>query len=139
MAKIHTTNYFNTFIEVAEDCKTDISLIPPLKGDKKSIANWQFELLQQKPLTYSSDELLFEIFAIRNELTDSELAQAKSDFFSKGQACLRASPLTKTYGWGIFFNSDGKISLVPQESERYQQLLMDNSVQKVKAMRSSKK
>ena len=129
----------NTFIEVAEDCKTDISLIPPIKGNKKSIANWQFELLQQKPLVYSSDDLLFEIFAIRNELTDAELTQAKLDFFSKGQACLRASPLPKTYGWGIFFDSEGKISLVPQESERYQQLLMDDSVHKVKAMRSSKK
>lgn len=33
-----TTNYYNTFIEVAEDCPVDQAKIPPLHGDKKTVA-----------------------------------------------------------------------------------------------------
>ena len=33
--KQHTTNYHNTFIEIAEDCPATQSEVPPLKGKKK--------------------------------------------------------------------------------------------------------
>jgi hypothetical protein len=32
-----TTNYQNTFIEVAEDCTATTAQIPPQKGDKKKL------------------------------------------------------------------------------------------------------
>jgi hypothetical protein len=50
-----TTNYKNTFIQIAEDC-------PAVKG---------------------------------------EIKEAREYFFSKGQACFRTSPLTKSYGASI--------------------------------------
>jgi hypothetical protein len=34
-----TTNYFNTLIEIAEDCPVDHGKIPPLKGSKKLVAD----------------------------------------------------------------------------------------------------
>jgi hypothetical protein len=32
---IHTTNYFNTFIEVAEDCPVIVAEVPPQKEEKQ--------------------------------------------------------------------------------------------------------
>ena len=42
---LHTTNYYNTFIEVAEDCPTQMSQPPSAKVEKQTIADIQFELL----------------------------------------------------------------------------------------------
>jgi len=36
--KTHSTNYQNTFIEVAEDCPINTGNEPPTRGDKKSVA-----------------------------------------------------------------------------------------------------
>lgn len=136
--KTHTTNYANTLIEIAEDSPVSASVIPVVKNDKKTIAHYQYEKLSKHPLKYTSDELLFEIFAERNDISPSELEEEKQKFFSKGQACLRTSPLTKKNGFGIFHNEDSKVSLIPAESEEYQQLLKDDAVKKVKAMKSKR-
>jgi len=136
--KTHTTNYTGTLIEIAEDSPVSKAVIPVVKNEKKTIANYQFEKLSKKPLKYTSDELLFEIFVERNDISPSEFEAEKQKFFSKGQACLRTSPLAKKNGFGIFHNQDSKIKLVPVESEEYQELLRDEKVTKVKAMRSKK-
>ncbi len=137
--KIHTTNYFETFIEVAEDCPTENGQIPPSKSDKKSIAEMQYERIQSHPYTFTSDDVLFDVFAERKDLTASEYEAAKQEFFCKGQACFRASPLTKRYGFGVHANSEGKIAIFGKETEEYAAFLNNPSVTKVKAMRSSKK
>lgn len=137
--KTHTTNYTDTFIEVAEDTKVASSKIPNSKGDKKTIAEIQYELLVKNPYQYTSDDILFEVFATRNDLTKTEYKQAREDFFSKGQPCFRTSPLTKTHGFGIHNNSYGKMALYGMETEEYQKLLSDSKIKKVKAMRSTKK
>jgi len=109
--KIHTTNYFVTFIEVAEDTKADNGTLPPAK-DKKTVAEMQYVLIVNNPYKYTSDDIFFQIFADRNDLTTAEYKQAREQFFSKGQPCFRASPLTKTYGFGIHSDSNGKVALV---------------------------
>ena len=48
--KIHTTNYFNTFIEIAADCPLESGEVPPLKGDNKTAANIQFEMISKIPI-----------------------------------------------------------------------------------------
>lgn len=136
--KTHTTNYANTLIEIAEDSPVSASVIPVVKNDKKTIANYQYEKLSKHPLKYTSDELLFDIFVERNDISPSELEEEKQKFFSKGQACLRTSPLAKKNGFGIFHNEDSKVRLIPAESEEYQQLLKDDAVKKVKAMKSKR-
>jgi hypothetical protein len=99
--KIHTTNYFNTFIEIADDCPTEVGEMPPIKQEAITVANIQFEMVSKNPYKFTSDDVLFQVFAIRKDLTKSEYKEAREQFFSKGQPCFRASPLTKRYGWGM--------------------------------------
>ena len=134
---MHTTNYINTFIEIAEDCPVKSAEVPPQKGEVKSVANLHFEMIEAHPYQYTSDDVIFKTFVVKNGL-ESNLENERNQFFSKGQACMRCSPLTKRYGWGVHSNEEGKIAIVPQESEEYQRFLKDESVKQVKAMRSKK-
>ena len=136
---MHTTNYFNTFIEVAEDCPSQQGEMPPIKGDRKTVANLQFEMLYEHPYQFTSDEVLFGVFAIRKEFVKGELEEQRAHYFSKGQPCFRASPLTKRYGWGIHSNEEGKVAMYGMETAEYKKLVADQSIKKVKAMRSKRK
>lgn len=135
--KIHSTNYFDTFIEVAEDTKANSGIKPPTK-DKKTVAEMQYEMIAKNPYKYTSDDVFFQVFADRKELTKAEYKQAREQFFSKGQPCFRASPLTKTYGFGIHSDSNGKVALVGMETDEYQNFLADEKIKKIKAMKSSR-
>ena len=136
--KVHTTNYVNTFIEIAEDCPTALAETPPVKGDTPSVANIQFDMIRQNPYKYTSDEVVFQVFATKKDLTESEWDMAWTAFFSKGQACLRCSPLGKRYGWGIHHNEESKVALVAADSAAYQQFSTAENVKRMKAMRSKK-
>lgn len=133
--KIHSTNYFDTFIEVAEDTKASSGTKPPTK-DKKTVAEMQHELVAKNPYKYTSDDIFFLVFAERKDITQEKHKQAREQFFSKGQPCFRASPLTKTYGFGVHSESNGKVALYGMETEAYQQFLADPKIKKVKAMKS---
>ena len=135
---MNSTNYFNTFIEIAEDCPAASGEIPPAKGNKKSVANLQFEMLHEHPYKFTSDDVLFAVFATRKEIPEEDLAEQRAIFFSKGQPCFRASPLTKRYGWGIHSNEEGKIAMFGAESEEYQEFVADDAIVKKKAMRSKR-
>ncbi len=135
----HTTNYYNTFIEVAEDCPAISGEIPPMKGNEKTIANIQFEMISQNPYKYNSDEILFYCFATKKGLTKNELQTEREIFFSKGQPCFRSSPLTKRYGWGIHSNAKSKIAMYGVETNEYKKLVTDKNLKIVKAMRSKRK
>lgn len=135
---MHTTNYFDTFIEVAEDCPATVAEVPVLKSDKKTVANLQFEIVSRNPYQFTSDEVLLDVHAIRKDLADSEKGAAYEDFFAKGQPCFRASPLPKRYGWGIHSDAEGKIALVAVESDEYKQLAQDKNTKHTKAMRSKR-
>jgi hypothetical protein len=136
--KIHSTNYTNTFIEVAEDCPAPAGEVPPAKGAAKTVAGIQYELLREHPYRYTSDEVLFRVYAIRNDLSEKEWAKARVAFFSKGQPCFRASPLAKRYGWGIHCDKDGRIALYGRETEAYEKLAGDKSGKVLKAMKSAR-
>jgi len=136
--KTHTTNYFNTFIEIADDCPTANGEVPPVKADAKTVANIQFEMVSKNPYKYTSDDILFQVFAHRNDLTKSEYKEAREQFFSKGQPCFRASPLTKRYGWGVHYDTNGKMAIYGADSAAYQKFSKDKSLKIIKAMRSSK-
>ena len=132
-----TTNYFNTLIEVAEDCPATHGEIPPVKGNK-SVANLQYEMLHGHPYEYTSDDVLFAVFAERKGISEEALVEQREIFFAKGQPCFRASPLTKRYGWGVHSNDEGKIALFAMDSEAYQDMVANNAIAKKKAMRSSR-
>ncbi|MBK8723303.1 MAG: hypothetical protein IPL95_13840 [Saprospiraceae bacterium] len=136
--KVHTTNYQDAFIEIAEDCPVAKGEVPPLKNDQKTAANIQFDMISKNPYQYTSDDVLFQVFAIKNDLTESELQLARAQFFSKGQPCFRASPLTKRYGWGLHSDKNGKIAIYSADSDAYQNFLADKGLEKVKAMKSKR-
>ena len=134
-----STNYYNTFIEVADDCPVAKAKVPLPKGDKRTAAVIQYEMIISNPYKYTSDDVIFYVFAEKNGLIGEELAHQSEIFFSKGQACLRCSPLAKRYGWGIHNNHEGKVALYPLGSDKYDELINNSDLQHVKGMRSSKK
>ncbi len=136
--KIHTTNYINTFIAIADDCPATQGEVPPKKADARSVANIQFELIHKNPYKFSSDDVLFKVYAEKKDLTSGELEKAREEFFSKGQPCMRASPLTKRYGWGVHNNEEGRVALVGCESKEYERLLDQKTLKIVRAMKSSR-
>ena len=135
---MHTTNYSNTFIEVAEDSLAEEAEIPPLRGNAKTAARIQYEMISEHPYRYTSDDVLFETHAIRKNIPETDKLQERNIFFSKGQPCLRASALTKRYGWGVHSDANGKIAIYAVESDEYRRLTNDDSLKKIKAMRSKR-
>jgi hypothetical protein len=132
-----TTNYINTFIEAAEDCPVKAAEIPPQK-EEKTAANIQFEMVAHNPYKYTSDDVLFQVYATKNKLSGSKLKEEREKFFSKGQACFRSSPLTKRYGWGVHNDEKGKIAIYPIESPEYKKFAKDKSLEHTRGMRSKR-
>lgn len=136
---MHTTNYYNSFIQVADDCPTKKGQIPQPRGNSKTIAELQYELITKNPYKFTSDDIFFQVYATKNDLIESEYEKERDVFFSKGRPCFRASPLTKRYGFGVHSDKDGKIAIYGRETKEYESFLNDDSIKKYKAMRSSKK
>ena len=95
-------------------------------------------MVKKNPYKYTSDDVLFSVFAIRNEITKGEMAKEREKFFSKGQACFRSSALPKKYGWGVHSNPEGKIAIYAMESKEYKKLAKDKRLKPLKAMRSKR-
>jgi hypothetical protein len=134
--KLHSTNYINTFIEIAEDCPLSVGEIPPTKEGAKTVASIQFELISKNPYQFTSDDVLFQVFAERNDLAKDGHKEAREKYFSKGQPCLRASPLTKRYGWGVHNDKDGRIAIYGAETVEYQKFKNEKNIKVIKAMKS---
>jgi hypothetical protein len=134
---VHSTNYTNTFIAVADDCPTDVGSIPPEKQEP-TIARMQYEMIRDHPYRYTSDEVVFAIYATKNRIEAADIEAQRAAFFSKGQPCLRSSPLGKRYGWGIHSNGESKIALYARDSDEYRQLSNDTTLKQLKAMKSAR-
>ncbi len=131
-----STNYYNTLIQIADDSPTNTSVTPNLQ--KQSVATQQFVMITDGPYTHTSDDVIFARVAEKNGIPPEEIPAARDEYFRTGRACLRASPLPKTHGWGIHADAEGKLALVAAESDEYRRLLEDESVTKLKAMRRSR-
>jgi hypothetical protein len=137
--KTHTTNYTNTFIEVAEDCPVGSAEIPPKKSEERTAAVIQFEMVYDNPYKFTSDDVVFQVFAEKNNIKNkTQLTAEREKFYSKGQPCLRSSPLTKRYGWGVHNNAEGKVAIFAVESSEYKKFSKDKSLAHTKAMRSKR-
>ncbi|GAA4905364.1 DUF6157 family protein [Mucilaginibacter defluvii] len=135
---MYSTNYYDTFIQVADDCPVTAADVPPVKGDNKSIANIQFDMMAHHPYEFTSDDVVFEAYALKNNISGAEKQAAREQYFSKGQACLRASTLAKRYGWGIHSNAEGKVAIYGLGSDEYEQYSHNKQLKQLKAMRSKK-
>ncbi len=131
-------DYVETFIEVAPDCPATQGLIPPSKVNKKTIAQLQFELLSAQPYVFTQKELLFEVYYLHKNLQASPETKEdlKKAFFTKQYPCMRASPLAKRYGWGVHFNTEGKMALCALESNAYKQYTKNQALTVLSALRN---
>jgi hypothetical protein len=137
-------NYRDTFILVAADCKAVTGVVPPPKAKGKSVAEIQYALLAARPYGYTQEEILFESHIQRSGIGTDEIDGRRRElwdtFFSKPMACLRASPLPKTYGWGIHFDGAGRAALYACDSAEYRHFAMgrDGGPKLLNAMRNKR-
>lgn len=133
--------YVNTFIAVAEDCKVSAGEVPMARADKPTVASVQYAMLAADPGHWTQEDVLLASSpAVRGRevLTQEELERLRAEYFAQPRACLRASPLPKTYGWGLHYDTNGCITLHAVGSEDYSRLSGDSSLVQLRAMRSSR-
>lgn len=138
-------NYYDTFITVAPDCPAEAGTIPPDKKAGKTKPGIEYELASSEPYGYTMEELMYEVHVRHKGITQEQLSadgtRIRDEFYATPKACLRASMLPKKYGWGIHFNVEGKLALVPVESPEYRKFVegAGGTVKVLAAMRNSKK
>jgi hypothetical protein len=130
------------FIEIAPDSTTQQSIVPQVKNGKPSIATIEYKLLSSEPYAYTLAELKFATHVLHKQIPAAELKahrqQLREEFFAKPYACMRASPLTKQYGWGAHYDGQGKIAIYPVDGKEYQRFVKDKNIKKFPAMRSKR-
>lgn len=132
----------NQFIEIAPDSPTQHSSVPQPRNGRPTIATIEYDLLSSKPYAYTLAELKFATHVQHKQIPAAELKahgqRLRAEFFAKPYACMRASPLTKKYGWGAHYNEQGKIAIYPAESKEYKRFVNDEDIKKFSAMRSKR-
>ncbi|HTP20742.1 MAG TPA: DUF6157 family protein [Solirubrobacteraceae bacterium] len=131
-------NYYDTLIEVADDCPVTESEAPRARGGKKTKAVVEYDLLAKHPYTYTEEDIAFETYAILHDIPKARRPAERKEFLRKGHPHLRVSPLAKRYGWGMHNDAEGKIALVAVESPEYRNLVNDPHTTKVRAFRSKR-
>ena len=139
---MHSTNYFDTFIAVADDSAAVVGTEPPSR-ESPSIAELTYRMIAENPYSFTSDDVIFSVWADRREIAEDARAAARAEFFSKGQPCLRSSDLGKRYGWGVHSDAEGRVALVGVDSVEYAVLASGSTpdgepVAVTKAMRSKR-
>jgi hypothetical protein len=129
-----------TFVAVADDCPAASAITPSPKGGKATVAALQYELLSAHPYKYTLEDLIFEVHLARSQIPEQERKlrgdEIRAELFSRSHACMRASPLTKSYGWGAHYDDDGRLAIYPRESRQYARLSTAKDLDVVKAMRN---
>ncbi|WP_409271164.1 DUF6157 family protein [Neobacillus sp. SCS-31] len=131
-------SYRNTFITVSEDCKATEAMEPSVKNNKQTVASIEYHLIKNNPYRFTQDDVQFETHIKRNHSGSTELDGLREQFFAKPKACFRASPLVKTYGWGIHYDNDGKVAIYGIDSPEYKDFLHSDSVKVIKGIRSKR-
>ena len=132
-------NYYDTLIEIADDCLATTGQVPQARGGKKTKAMIEYELLVEHPYTYTEEDIAFEVYAVVHDIPKRSWAKEREKFLSKGHPHLRVSALAKRYGWGLHNNAEGKIAVVAVESPEYKRLAKDPCTTKIKAFRSNRR
>lgn len=132
--------YRDTFIAVAPDSTAKRAEIPPLRAGRPTIARMQFEMLRERPYRYTSEDVLFgsspEGRDLEGSIDEDERLRLQANFFAAPRACLRASPLPKRFGWGLRFDSQGRIAVYGVDSEEYRDFVADPRLRQLAALRS---
>ncbi|TVY11479.1 DUF6157 family protein [Paenibacillus cremeus] len=134
----------DTFVQVSPDCPVQSSVVPVSRTAKKPAHVIQYELLSRHPYQFTLDDLVYEVHIRHKEIPD-EMVKGRADeiraeLFQKNHPCMRASMLPKKYGWGVHYDTEGRIAIYGMESPEYEQLIEQYKGTKnlVAGMRSSR-
>jgi hypothetical protein len=135
-------SYANTFIRVADDCPVDAAEVPAARA-RPSVAELQHRLLSEHPYELTEEQLYVRVHGLRQGLDERAIEDRyealRAELYAKPQACLRASPLTKRYGFGAHYDACGRIALHAREGASYARLANDPGVEQLAAMRSARR
>lgn len=100
-------------------------------------------MLSKHPYELTEEQLYVRVHGLRKGLGEQEISERydalHAEVFAKPQACLRASPLTKRYGYGAHYDAEGRIALHPREDHSYARLSDDQALKQLLAMRSARR
>lgn len=133
--------YTNTFIAIADDCRVTTGEVPPERPGGLTVAGSQYAMLVGAPGRWTQEDVQFASslgVRGREDLSDEDLEGLRREYFAQPRACLRASPLPKTFGWGLHYDAEGRITLHAVDSQEYAQLRNDPALTQLRAMRSSR-
>ena len=131
--------YTNTLIIVAEDCRATTGEVPPERAGNPSVASVQYAMLATAPARWTQEDVqLASAPGVRGrvDLSEADLERLRQEYFAQPRACLRASPLPKSYGWGLHYDGEGRITLHAVDSPEYGRLRSDPAITQLRAMRS---
>jgi hypothetical protein len=134
-----SVGYTNTFISVAEDCRARTGQVPPERGATPTVAGVQYAMLVAEPGRWTQEDVLLASspgVRGRTDVDARELERLREEYFAQPRACLRASPLPKTHGWGLHYDEAGRITLHAVDSDSYARLSRDPGLTQLRAMRS---
>ncbi len=132
---MHTTNYANALLLPAEDCKADHAMIP---AKPQSVAGQLYALIHAHPYAHDSDHVICWVQALRRGIATEDYDRFRAQYFSKGQACLRASPLVKTHGWAVHHDAGCKVALIDPTTPAFSRLQDDPATIKIAGMRNKR-
>lgn len=130
------TTIQSTLVAPAPDCPALGAEPPPAKA-QPTRATIEFDLLTEEPYTLDHMSLSHAVHVAMARAAGKPI-QSFEAFHAKGQPCLRASPLTKRYGWGVHYDDAGRIALIDPASAEFAALRLDDTIKKTTAMRSKR-
>jgi Family of unknown function (DUF6157) len=77
-------NYYDTLVEVADDCPVSAAQVPQARGGNKTKAVVEYELLVRHPYTYTEEDIAFEVYAVLHDIANAKWATEHNKFLSKG-------------------------------------------------------
>jgi len=134
-------DYLDTFVRVAAD-STAVTGVEPATGPRLTVARAQFEMIAADPYRWRQTDVLVLTSAGlrgRDDLPPHEVARLREEWLSRPQACMRASPLPKTHGWGLHMDGEGRVALLAVGSPGYVRLSADPALTQLQAMASRRR
>lgn len=134
----------DTFVRVAPDCPAATAVVPAPRGGDPTVAVIQYELLTAMPYSLTLEDLIYETHVRRLGLSKADAKAQRAaihvELFAKSHPCMRASPLTKRYGWGVHHDAAGRMALYGVGSAEYRRFAAGEvaGVEVVAAMRSKR-
>ena len=121
-------------ITPAPDCRAPGARVPPARATP-SRATIEYDLLVAAPYTLDHKAFSHAVH-VAVARAAGRPAQSFEDFHAKGQPCMRASPLTKSYGWAAHYDDRGRLALLDPAGADFARLAADPAQPRAAALRS---